>query len=70
MVILVIALQMGKVFQKDACTLGLGIAYISGNKAAGLTGYWLGGDKSTQRRDIERGKALRREVEEMNHGED
>jgi putative addiction module killer protein len=34
--------------------------------------YWLlaGGDKSTQKRDIERAKALRREVKEMNHGED
>ena len=34
--------------------------------------YWLlaGGDKSTQKREIERAKALRREVEEMNNGED
>ena len=34
--------------------------------------YWLlaGGDKNTQKRDIERAKALRREVEETSHGED
>jgi putative addiction module killer protein len=34
--------------------------------------YWLlaGGDKSTQKRDIERAKTLRREVEEMSHGKD
>jgi putative addiction module killer protein len=34
--------------------------------------YWLlaGGDKSSQKQDIERSKKLRREVEEMNHGED
>ena len=34
--------------------------------------YWLlaGGDKSSQSRDIEQAKALRREVEEMNHGKD
>ena len=38
----------------------------------GIHVYWLlaGGDKSSQRRDIERAKALRREVEEMNHGKD
>lgn len=32
--------------------------------------YWLlaGGDKSSQKRDIERAKILRREVEELNHG--
>ena len=32
--------------------------------------YWLlaGGDKSSQQRDIERAKQLRREVEELNHG--
>jgi putative addiction module killer protein len=34
--------------------------------------YWLlaGGDKSSQKRDIERAKTLRREVEEMSHGKD
>ncbi len=33
--------------------------------------YWLlaGGDKATQKRDIERAKALRREVEGMTYGE-
>jgi len=33
--------------------------------------YWLlaGGDKSSQKHDIERAKKLRREVEEMIHGE-
>jgi putative addiction module killer protein len=33
--------------------------------------YWLlaGGDKRAQQRDIERAKILRREVEEMLHGE-
>ena len=33
--------------------------------------YWLlaGGDKNSQKRDIERAKILRREVEEMNYGE-
>lgn len=32
--------------------------------------YWLlvGGDKSSQERDIERAKQLRREVQELNHG--
>jgi putative addiction module killer protein len=32
--------------------------------------YWLlaGGDKKSQKRDIRSAKALRREVEEMNHG--
>ena len=31
--------------------------------------YWLlaGGDKNSQKQDIERAKKLRREVEEMNH---
>ena len=34
--------------------------------------YWLlaGGDKSSQRQDIERVKKLRREIEEINHGQD
>jgi putative addiction module killer protein len=33
--------------------------------------YWLlaGGDKRSQKRDIERAKQLRREVEEFTHGE-
>ena len=33
--------------------------------------YWLlaGSDKSSRKRDIERAKALRREVEEMTHDE-
>lgn len=33
--------------------------------------YWLlaGGSKSSQKHDIERAKILRREVEEMSHGE-
>jgi putative addiction module killer protein len=32
--------------------------------------YWLlaGGEKSTQKRDIERAKKLRNEVEEITHG--
>ena len=34
--------------------------------------YWLlvGGDKSSQKRDIERARKLRHEVEEASHGED
>ena len=34
--------------------------------------YWLlaGGDKSSQKQDIEWAKKLRREVEEMSHGKD
>ena len=34
--------------------------------------YWLlaGGDKSSQKQDIERAKKLRRVVEEMSHGKD
>jgi len=33
--------------------------------------YWLlaGGDKSSQERDIERAKSLKREIKEVNHGE-
>lgn len=38
----------------------------------GLQVYWLlaGGNKSSQKQDIERAKKLRREIEEMDYGKD
>ena len=66
MAIWVIAFQLEKEFQKCACTLALGIAYTSGNKTAMRIGCWPGGDKSSQQRDIEQAKALRREIKEIN----